>query len=934
MKHVLFIFASAWLALSGLAAIPSTVQVSAPVAPSATNSPYGAQVPRYGYGGLLTGGSLAEYQNPLWYPTARRHAGMLAISTNSLTYYQLGTNLTTWVNANPILASGGYGTNTSLLGVSYAADMTADSLFLTYTGLSDPTNRAAPISYVNRMSPLVVGNITNLLQSASTTTGRSGWVLTNYLAAQYTSQWLWCPDLTTPDNGRNIRRPNDKPTDADPGRWQAIPVEGDFSVLNFAALLSIINPSPLLTVTVMGYYAPGDGGGATYFVTNTITGTNVYGGRVVTYNGTNSWQLVHSDVLQAASFGATAGTGSKLTQLQAAIDYGTALPGGITVQMPKGAVEVNGAVVLKKGVWLEGASEGHYVENDSFDSTSPQYIGGYASCLFGQANINTNVITWDISTGAIRGNTSTTWDGVTSTNAAFMYSGVRNLIIKRASTQTQYEPLLFAENCWAISVERCTFSQGASQFLAHFRNCNALLFRENNSTTPGRGYLFDDCADSQISGNLTYGSIGPVYTFLASWKNGIVNNFAGNALTASGSWNSRIPATVSGDTFTCTNHMYSTGSLVYIGSTGTLPSPLVDTRPYWAIKTGVNTFKVATNPPAAYAGTAVTLTTAGSGTITPSTGPCAGMFFVGAGGNPGRTPVVGNKIDQCYESGIELWGWNSTTFSGNSVVECSFGNASQFPAFAISKGSTYNVFDGTTTDTISSCSYIYDVAANCDNNEFGQMKGTYSVAETRINATGNSNNRTAVRAGINGEITTGTSSAQTTLALTGNASGVRILTMERPGLGKIGLGVSANFWNFYNETAGRAMASLADSGSQVIYQLGASAAASPRSGVLQGEGASGTNVVGGDVSILAGPGTGNSASSDIIFQVPQAGASGSTLQASYGTRLQIDQPASPSTGDTAVFIFWWDGAAWVAARVTVGGPGTGPGGSGRALYLP
>jgi len=57
MKHVFFIFASAWLALSGLAAIPGTVQVSAPVAPSATNSPYGAQVPRYGYGGVSPGAS-------------------------------------------------------------------------------------------------------------------------------------------------------------------------------------------------------------------------------------------------------------------------------------------------------------------------------------------------------------------------------------------------------------------------------------------------------------------------------------------------------------------------------------------------------------------------------------------------------------------------------------------------------------------------------------------------------------------------------------------------------------------------------------------------------------------------------------------------------------------------------------------------------------
>lgn len=792
-------------AFTALAQIPNTFRVTGPVAPPATNSNFGATVPVYGTGGLLTGlSSLSQLQDLNRYPLARRHAGMKARLTNGAEYI-LDSTLTNWWNTG-----------------------TANSL----------------------------------------------------------------------------------------------------------AELRTFEPGFGGTVNVLSYYGDNNGGGGEYAVTNTITGTNALGGRIVALGGAKSWQLNHQRELLASQFGATAGSGSKRTELQAAIDYATAFPGGCTVKLDRGVTEVNGNIVLKKGVFLEGASQGHYVEAVSFDPASPAYLGGYASCLFGIANINTNLVTWDIATGAVRGNTTTTWDGVTSSNAAFMWSGLRNLMLKRASTQTHYEPILYAENCWSISVERCSFDMAGPQFLAHFRNCNTLVFRENFSTTVGRGYLFDDCADIDVALNWTYGSIGPVYTFLASWKNTVLGNHAGNALTSAFIWTDRTPATVSGNTFTCTNHIFSTGSLVYISSTDTLPSPLVDTRPYWVIKLSANTFQVAASRPNAYSGIPVTLTTSGTGTITPSAGPACGMFFVGAGGNVGRTTVTANRVDQCFESSYEIWGWNSTTFTANYAVETSFNNATKFPAFHIDKSSTYNLFDATVTDTIASCSYIYDIGDNCNNNDFGQTRGTFSIAERLVSATGTSANRFAVTSPVDGSLIAGQSTTQTALSLIGNSGGVRVLTLERVGLGKIGLGVAANFWNFYNETANRPMASLSDSSGQIVYQLGGSASSSPRLGIIQGESATGTNIAGGGLYLLAGPGTGNSASSDIFFQVPQPNASGSSIQTSFGTRMQIDQHASPVTGDSAIWIYWWDGAAWIPARITVGGPGTGPGGSGRALFLP
>jgi hypothetical protein len=84
------------LPLTLLAQIPGTFRVTGPVAPTATNSNYGAAVPVYNYGGFLTGlGSLSELQNLNIYPLARRHAGQIAVLTNGVAY-QLGSDLTTW----------------------------------------------------------------------------------------------------------------------------------------------------------------------------------------------------------------------------------------------------------------------------------------------------------------------------------------------------------------------------------------------------------------------------------------------------------------------------------------------------------------------------------------------------------------------------------------------------------------------------------------------------------------------------------------------------------------------------------------------------------------------------------------------------------------------------------------------------------------------
>jgi hypothetical protein len=76
--------------------IPGTTPIGAPIAPFATNANLGSHTPRYGYGGTLTGGALAQAQDLNWYPAVRRHPGQLFCDTNNLVVYQLASDLATW----------------------------------------------------------------------------------------------------------------------------------------------------------------------------------------------------------------------------------------------------------------------------------------------------------------------------------------------------------------------------------------------------------------------------------------------------------------------------------------------------------------------------------------------------------------------------------------------------------------------------------------------------------------------------------------------------------------------------------------------------------------------------------------------------------------------------------------------------------------------
>lgn len=177
MKYLLLL-----LPLTLLAQIAGTFRVTGPVAPTATNSNYGAAVPVYNYGGLLTGlGSTSQLTNLNIYPLARRHAGQLAVLTNGA-IYQLDSSLTNWVIYSKIDASNGSATGLSVSNLTVTGTHTSTSATITnltattVNGTTAVITNAyigiASISNLTTLDTLSATNITSTGDITITTAGK------------------------------------------------------------------------------------------------------------------------------------------------------------------------------------------------------------------------------------------------------------------------------------------------------------------------------------------------------------------------------------------------------------------------------------------------------------------------------------------------------------------------------------------------------------------------------------------------------------------------------------------------------------------------------------------------------------------------------------------------------------------------------------------
>ena len=181
MKYLLLL-----LPLTLLAQISGTFRVTGPVAPTATNSNYGAAVPVYNYGGLLTGlGSTSQLTNLNIYPLARRHAGQLAVLTNGA-IYQLDSSLTNWVIYSKIDSSNGSATGLSVSNLTVTGTHTSTSATITNlhsnagvitnlnSGTAVITNIYSSTASISNLTTLDTLNATNITSTGNITITTAG----------------------------------------------------------------------------------------------------------------------------------------------------------------------------------------------------------------------------------------------------------------------------------------------------------------------------------------------------------------------------------------------------------------------------------------------------------------------------------------------------------------------------------------------------------------------------------------------------------------------------------------------------------------------------------------------------------------------------------------------------------------------------------------
>ena len=178
MKYLLLL-----LPFTLLAQISGTFRVTGPVAPTATNSNYGAAVPVYNYGGLLTGlGSTSQLTNLNIYPLARRHAGQLAVLTNGA-IYQLDSSLTNWAIYSKIDASNGSATGLSVSNLTVTGTHTSTSATITNLTAPTLTSTAGTITTLNGTTSVItnayigtasISNLTTLATLNSTNITSTG----------------------------------------------------------------------------------------------------------------------------------------------------------------------------------------------------------------------------------------------------------------------------------------------------------------------------------------------------------------------------------------------------------------------------------------------------------------------------------------------------------------------------------------------------------------------------------------------------------------------------------------------------------------------------------------------------------------------------------------------------------------------------------------
>jgi len=548
------------------------------------------------------------------------------------------------------------------------------------------------------------------------------------------------------------------------------------------------------------------------------------------------------------------------------------------VYLPPGVYSVSTTIVVRPNTLLYG-DWASFTEDASMVSGTTNFKSGASAWLKLADGANCPVVSLTTNGATYLRQQAAMYDGIPR-NAYYVNSGLQSIgIFGNQGGQTRNDCHgVVANDAWNLLLDSVSVVKVKGQGI-QLRNCNAVRVNKCNVVAPfnGRNTLFDDCADITVTDNYFFGASGPVVWLNGptAWKNQFVGNLLGNSYA-----DTMKQVTISGTNITtATSHDYESGDIVFFENQGgTLPSQIQSNQTCIVIKTGTNSFSIATNWPAAEAGTAMTLS-GGSGTNYVYRGKPAGFFL---SHRATRNSFTGNRVDQTYYENILIQGGTYNSIVGNELSDAgTFGGPTAttnlIGAVRLDHGSQNNLIMG---NIGAASDYALTLSPDATQNVY-VMNSIFSAVSEFTNAPSVlALNMVLPKSGawyLPSSSYVGDYALGTVMRLRGGASAGSLLTLDRENSSKIGFNISGQSFRILDETNQTIMVSFDDDASTASMYLGGQGA--PRTTRIYGVNPTGTDAAGLPLRlIVGGTGSGSAASANVEVWGPIVGASGSTVQ--------------------------------------------------------
>lgn len=662
-----------------------------------------------------------------------------------------------------------------------------------------------------------------------------------------------------------------------------------------------------------------------------------------------------------------------------AIDY-LSVRGGGDVKLSAGQWRISTSIQMKRGVSLIGSSSGPY------PSTSSRAFVMGGTTLVPWFNSSQDTVKLNQASGEDIFLTLRNLSALgTSSNVSSVYArcSVRNLNFFGCLAKNSRG--VDIDRAGSVRLQNLGFYQMPGPAISAFA-CNALEIIGCTGSGP-RGFIGYGNADFFVDGCFFDGAMGPnlyLYGNLCQ-VTGSVFEFALDPRSGAAPWENTC--TVSGSTFTTTStigHRFKNGDLIRFKTTGVLPAPLVTGRDYFVVRISDTEFRVSdyyanesTLQGAMYGNGTITLTDAGSGTHYAGLPPAVGMLIRGD-----HNGIVNNRSQQNFEDSCRLeFAW-SNSISGNCFLTAGRTNPSPSNYAALSLvGSTDNRIVGNSIDDRENNVGFSTVGVLSDATSSGNtiIGSSINIATPYSFAANTSTNLILDQSAAVFQFNVPTGKGQLYIPRQAgfpswdpvdwdNASAVHVDSSSRrhcvalgntsadwhygplfPGVGPLFWGTSAGngAFNAINNGVGTVALNIESTYASSLVALkvnSTTAAEGPRIGFTRnnqinsalfggltagqqlfeilGGGFWGTSSgnyatsAGVEATVLADWASGDTPSV-LKFKVTPKGSSTRT------PLLEVSPPTTPSTDDTALLLYRYNGATWEGKRVLVGAADSG-----------